>query len=96
LGDGQRMQGRPECHGRLDVVFPMGADGLREVAAGCWDCQSRVDCLRLAVAADRDQGRPDRLTPAGQASENNEQSGVGGFLRRWSRLKSQAATRERG
>jgi hypothetical protein len=38
-----------ECFGILQRVFPMGAEGLREVPPGCIDCSSRMACIKTAL-----------------------------------------------
>lgn len=83
---------RQECFASLDKVFPFGDDGMREVAASCWDCSERVECLRAAVSGDRanqGQGRLDE-----EKAVQADGDGVGGFLRRWSRRKSRHAQRK--
>ena len=80
---------RPACFGDLDRVFPSGADGLREVAAGCWDCTARVECLRAAATA-KDGG----ATLAEEKALREDPDGMAGFLRRWSRRKSAARKEE--
>ena len=75
-----------ECFSRLEVVFPVGPDGMREVAASCWDCDLRIECLRKAVSGDRsDQGQGQL---AEEKAAQSDGDGMGGFLRRWSRRKS--------
>jgi hypothetical protein len=71
----------------LDQVFPVRAHGLREVPSGCWPCGLRVECLKQAVA-----GPGGRRTVAEEQAARDEArtGGVGGFVRRWSRLKSQS------
>lgn len=79
-------QARPACFGDMEKVFPRGADGLREVPKDCWDCEERVDCLKAAV------GSADARREMDEDMARREQEmtgGVTGFLRRWSRLKSQ-------
>ncbi|MCB2192559.1 MAG: hypothetical protein KQI62_13395 [Deltaproteobacteria bacterium] len=80
---------RPECFGDLERVFPSADGGLREVAAGCWDCTHRVDCLRVAASG---QGRE---TLYEEKALRGDPEGVVGFMRRWSRRKS-ASRREDG
>ncbi len=83
---------RPSCFGELDTVFPRGDHGLREVSAQCWGCPQRVECLRAAVA------QPHSGQTLAQEQARREQDhigGVAGFLRRWSRLKSQQTKKGR-
>ena len=81
-------ENRPECFGDLDTVFPQGAGGLREVSPECWSCPQRVECLRAAVA--HPQGRQ-TLEREQARREQQHVGGLAGFLRRWSRLKTQQA-----
>jgi len=82
------LSGQPSCFAQLDTVFPMGAQGLREVSSGCWDCGQRVECLKAAVAGG--QGLTEELA----RREERAVGGVSGFLRRWNRLKTHS--REEG
>jgi hypothetical protein len=72
---------RPECHGRLETVFPMGADGLRHTPPGCLECEVKTECLRRAVGGKEGLAvREERLARAWRA-------GSVGFLGRWAELK---------
>ncbi len=93
----------PACFGVLDAVFPIGPEGLREVAPDCWPCASRVECLRSAASSDygvralaRERERPPAAPaePEQTPAADDPAGKVGEFLRRWSRLKTQ--DRERG
>ena len=54
----RRPNTRPYCFGRLDTVFPMGADGLRATPESCMVCYCKTECLRQAMAGpDGDQVR---------------------------------------
>jgi hypothetical protein len=77
----------PKCFGDLQRVFPPGGEGLRRVAAGCWDCDHRVECLRVAASG---QGRE---TLYEEKALRGDPEGVAGFMRRWSRRKT-ASRRE--
>ncbi len=77
---------RPSCYGDLGTVFPMGPDGLREVPEDCTRCPHKIECLRRAV------NRGEGAQEIGEQMARREQEqvgGVAGFVRRWSRLKSQ-------
>lgn len=87
--DSPANQDRPACFGVLDQVFPMGPSGLREVTAACWDCARRVECLRVAVAT----GEQAEVI-AEEVAGRSDGDGLGGFVRRWSRLK--AKNRKKG
>ncbi len=80
------IQQTKECFSSLEVVFPIGPDGMREVSASCWDCRHRVECLRKAVSGDRSTQGQGRL--AEEKAAQTDGDGMGGFLRRWSRRKS--------
>jgi hypothetical protein len=85
MDNSQSCQQRPACYGDLDTVFPMGPEGFREVPPDCAACSFRVDCLRQAV----NQGKG--FQEMGREMAKREQQatgGVGGFYRRWSRLKN--------
>ncbi len=86
-----RPNTRPYCFGRLDTVFPMGADGLRATPEGCMVCHCKTECLRQAMAGpDGDQVRREHLHRA-------EEAGKVGFFTRWSRKKMlERRSRERG
>ena len=73
-----------ECYGVLDTVFPMGPEGLREVAENCMKCESVKECLKAASES------PDGMEMKVRRMENNPTRGGGvvGFLSRWSELKS--------
>ncbi len=86
MSDSQEQDSRPPCYGVLEEVFPLGEGGLREVSPGCWDCPQRVPCLRAATRTP--QGRRE-ITEYQGRREEEALGGVAGFLRRWSRLKSQ-------
>jgi hypothetical protein len=68
----------------METVFPMGADGFREVSDGCRPCGHVKECLRTAASS-----------PAGQKMKierieamPSQGGGVAGFLSRWAELKA--------
>jgi hypothetical protein len=70
-----------ECFGVLEIVFPLGEDGMREVPQGCAGCAQRVACMKAALASEEGiRFREDRV-------ERLERSGMIGWLERWSRKK---------
>jgi hypothetical protein len=77
----------PACFGDLERVFPPEGQGMRQVAAGCWDCDHRVECLRAAASG---KGRE---TLYEEKALRGDPEGVRGFMRRWSRRKA-ASRRE--
>ena len=86
------MSTKPKCFGQINTVFPMGPGGLREVAAECWPCVDRVECLRAAVASPEGG---DALAGEMAKREQDHTGGVAGFYKRWSRLKSHKRRKER-
>jgi hypothetical protein len=74
----------PECYGKLDIVFPMQKDGLRQTPESCMACSLKTDCLRAAIK-DR-QG----LTVKQEIVDRAYASGRMGFLKRWSMKKNLA------
>jgi len=73
---------RPYCFSRLECVFPMGPDGLRETPEGCQVCYCKTECLRTAMkGAEAVQVREEKVDRAYEA-------GMMGFFERWSRKKA--------
>ncbi len=72
---------RQRCFGNLEVVFPLGNGGMREVPHGCTECPERVDCMKVALVSDEGI----RFTE--EMLERSEKSGMMGWLERWSRKK---------
>ena len=73
---------RPECFGDLEIVFPLGADGLRHSPEHCLACAEKTDCLRQAVGSQSgDKVREEAVDRAYEA-------GVIGFFDRWARKKA--------
>ncbi|MBL0715815.1 MAG: hypothetical protein JJV98_19185 [Desulfosarcina sp.] len=73
---------RPYCYGKLECVFPMGENGLRETPESCMVCYCKTECLRTAVQGDEGaqvlEEKVDRAYAAGMM----------GFFERWSRKKA--------
>ena len=73
---------RPYCYGKLECVFPMGSNGLRETPESCMVCYCKTECLRTAMqSADAVQVREEKVDRA-------YESGMMGFMERWSRKKA--------
>jgi hypothetical protein len=72
----------PGCFGRLEIVFPPGADGLRHTPRGCLACRVKTACLRQAM-----EGRAG-LAVREEAVDRAYRAGALGFLERWSRKKA--------
>lgn len=71
----------PYCYGKLDVVFPMGKDGLRHTPESCQLCIYKIECLRYAV---RESGG---LQIREEKVDRAYSAGLIGFFERWSRKK---------
>ncbi len=78
----QNHKKRPECFGQLDIVFPMGEDGLRHSPDTCLACQHKTDCLRTGL-----KGK-DGLAVHEEHIHRSYDSGMIGFAQRWSRKKA--------
>lgn len=77
----KRDQEHPYCFGKLDIVFPMGQDGLRHTPESCTPCIYKTECLRAAVAESGGlQIREEKIERAYSA-------GLISFFERWSRKK---------
>ena len=77
----KKSKEHPYCYGKLDNVFPMGKDGLRETPESCQFCLDKTECLRAAMqSADGTKVKQEALNRA-------YRSGVVGFWERWSRKK---------
>ncbi len=69
------------CFGDLKLVFPMGADGLRHTPESCMACPDKTGCLQAAMESTGGlKVREEKLNRA-------YESGMVGFLERWSRKK---------
>lgn len=75
-------QERPECFGVLDLVFPLGEDGLRQTPEVCLACDHKTACLKTAIDGGGglavESEKLDRAYRAGRIS----------FFERWARKKS--------
>ena len=79
---------RPYCYGKLECVFPMGDDGLRETPESCMVCYCKTECLREAVQGQAGvKVREEKVDRAYAA-------GMMGFFERWSRKKALQQRRE--
>jgi hypothetical protein len=73
---------RPYCYGKIECVFPMGTDGLRETPESCMVCYCKTECLRIAMQGQAGtQVREEKVDRAYAA-------GMMGFFERWSRKKA--------
>ena len=73
---------RPYCFSRLEIVFPMGPEGLRETPESCMVCYCKTECLRTAMqGAEGVHVKEEKVDRAYAA-------GMMGFFERWSRKKA--------
>lgn len=70
-----------ECFGALQRVFPMGAQGLREVPSECFGCSRKTACLRTALST------PEGVRVQVEMVERAASKGMMGRFERWSRKK---------
>jgi hypothetical protein len=69
------------CFGKLNQVFPMGPEGLREVTSSCFDCSELKTCLETALSTR--QGLALRL----EALDRSGPVGIMGRVKHWSERK---------
>ncbi len=72
---------KPYCFAKLEVVFPMGENGLRSTPESCFPCYCKTECLREAM--DGKEG----LAVKEELVDRAYDSGMIGFIRRWSEKK---------
>jgi len=78
----------PDCFGELDIVFPMGDQGLRQTPPTCFECRHKTECLRAGL---RGQAG---LKVHEEHIDRSYHSGMISFVERWSRKKSIAQRRQ--
>ncbi|MBA3017976.1 MAG: hypothetical protein KJ550_03680 [Proteobacteria bacterium] len=71
----------PSCFGLLDTVFPKKENGLRVTPDNCLACYHKTECLKSAI-----QG-PGGLKVKDEFVDRAYESGMIGFLERWSKKK---------
>ena len=72
----------PDCFGDLEIVFPLGDDGLRHTPAPCFQCSFKTECLRNGLKSDAGlKVREEKLN-------RSYDSGMIGFMERWSKKKT--------
>jgi hypothetical protein len=86
----KRDQEYPYCFGKLDLVFPMGKDGLRHTPESCTPCIYKTECLRSAVA------ETGGLEIREEKVDRAYSAGLIGFFERWSRKKEIERKRKEG
>ena len=75
---------KPYCFGKLESVFPMGNDGLRETPESCMFCRVKTDCLKTAMSG------AESIRVHEEKLKREYESGRVGFFERWSRKKELA------
>lgn len=73
---------RPLCFGDLEIVFPMGSDGLRHSPPKCARCANKTECMRRGL------GGGGGLKVREESLDRAYASGAVGFWERWSRKKA--------
>ena len=71
----------PECFGIIDIVFPMGEDGLRATPETCFACPHKTQCLRTAMKGIHG------YTVKEEFIDRAYSSGRMGFVERWAKKK---------
>ncbi len=71
----------PYCFGKLENVFPMGENGLRNTPESCMVCIYKTECLRSVMA------KTEGLKVRNEKVDRAYASGMMGFFERWSRKK---------
>ena len=71
----------PYCFGKLENVFPMGENDLRNTPESCLVCIYKTECLRSAM------GKTEGLKVRNEKVDRAYASGMMGFFERWSRKK---------
>jgi len=72
----------PDCFGKLDIVFPMGDDGLRHTPATCFACPHKTECLRTGLRGSSG------LQVHEEHIDRSYEAGMISFVERWSRKKA--------
>lgn len=77
-----QADGKKNCFGILDRVFPVGEGGIREITSQCLPCEERKPCLKEAL--NTREGLEMRV----EILERAEVRGIMNRLRRWSQKKT--------
>ena len=83
-----RKENYPSCFGALDSVFPKSDDGLRTTPEACFACSYKTECLRSAMS------RSGGLQVREEIVDRAYESGMIGFLDRWSKKKDLSRRRK--
>ncbi len=71
----------PACFAKLDSVFPMGKNGLRNTPDECMSCYLKTECLSSAM-----KGKGG-IKAREEIVDRAYESGMIGFFKRWSKKK---------
>jgi len=71
-----------DCFGKLEIVFPLGDDGLRHTPAPCFECPHKTECLRTGLRGNAG------LKVHEEHVDRSYDSGMISFVERWSRKKA--------
>lgn len=71
----------PYCFGKIENVFPMGKDDLRETPESCFPCIYKTECLKDVM------GKSGGLKIREENVDRAYEAGLMGFLERWSKKK---------
>ena len=69
------------CFGKLEAVFPKGAEGLRMTPEKCSPCPDKTACLRIAMEG------TEGLAVREEVIDRAYSSGLISFWERWSKKK---------
>jgi hypothetical protein len=72
---------KPDCFGNLEIVFPMGDNGLRQTPPACFECRHKTECLRAGLSGQAG------LKVHEEHIDRSYRSGMISFVERWSRKK---------
>lgn len=75
-------ENRPDCFGKLEIVFPKGADGLRHSPRMCMACVFKTECLQTAMK------QPAGLEVESEMVDRAYESRAISFIQRWAKRKS--------
>ncbi|OQY60145.1 MAG: hypothetical protein B6245_02975 [Desulfobacteraceae bacterium 4572_88] len=78
----EKKENCPSCFSVLEIVFPKGEDGFRHTPEKCYECPHKTDCLRTAM------GKSGGLEVREECVDRAYESGMIGFLERWSKKKT--------
>ena len=73
----KKIMDKPCCFGKLDIVFPVGDDGLRYSPSECIKCVNKTNCLKEALSSQ------EGLSLREEKLNRNYFGGRIGFFERW-------------